>query len=438
MLGCLLAWLSLCAMEMQARAWWDTPDTAGDSYQYDNLAFNLLKYHRFGFETTDPQWQAPYLNHGLTLERLGASPAAFYPSARRPPLYPVVLSWVYKLFGRGFLVARWTSQVLVALAILCIAFEVVRHSGWLGGLAVWIYAWLDGRLLVYSSSILSESLALLGVTLFAIALSRYQSSRSLRAACAAGVILGLLYLTRTFYVSFFLCPVLIALLNPERQTIRHMACLCAMAALVALPWVARNAIVIGPAHAMGTESGMSLCVSYSEGAVVERGNWSSSTLPAMWDQHLKEHPEDAGIPPSTRMEKVYDNAGRKAAWAWLVENPQRVPSLVVGRVWNHWAHYLRPDAWHLPVILALAVLSMANPGWRHQAGLFWLLLLSSTLFVALTYEDRGRFHVPSTLLIIGMAGAGTSWMGRALASRFHPLLHPGKDMSENTPQNRAP
>lgn len=84
------------------------PPEAGDGPDYENIAFNLSRGAGVGFDWSDPEWQRPYRenNENGQFDGLLARHGKFFLTTQRPPLYPVVLSVTFSVFGRSFAVVR--------------------------------------------------------------------------------------------------------------------------------------------------------------------------------------------------------------------------------------------------------------------------------------------------------------------------------------------
>ncbi|MEQ8822683.1 MAG: hypothetical protein RLY93_20795 [Sumerlaeia bacterium] len=171
---------------------------------------------------------------------------------RRPPVVPVLAAPVAKLFGQGrvfwFL---WTlfQQACLASALAIAAWAALRLgfaiSPWLFG----ILAAFDMISFVFGVRFLSEAIYVLLFTLsYAVLVSALDRPQAWKRAAVAGLLLGLVVITRPI-AQFFFLPALVLLLwrSPEKSLRRLLAPACFLMAFL-LPigaWLIRNQAVHG-------------------------------------------------------------------------------------------------------------------------------------------------------------------------------------------------
>lgn len=198
----------------------------GDSVEFDLLARNLLAGHGLSYEE-------PWL-----------------PSARRMPLYPLLLAGAYWLFGLGhyrpLLLLQAVADASVAVLVAWLAWQAWadRRSALLGGLAWAFYlpaAQLAGRLLADS---LFTTLLVAGVSTSVVTGGCLVAGRRCwLPALLAGVLLGLALLARPTALPVpLLLVVLLAVVKvaDRRRLVAAIAVLLAGFVLVLAPWVGRN------------------------------------------------------------------------------------------------------------------------------------------------------------------------------------------------------
>ncbi|MGO8684093.1 MAG: ArnT family glycosyltransferase [Thermoleophilia bacterium] len=217
--------------------------------------------------------------HGYTI--LG-HPTAFFPVG-----YPAFLAGLFTLFGTSLAVFKAANVVLWMLtAGLAYGLGVQlggRRVGLIGGLLVALYP----DYVIYSSLAASENLfipLLLGALYVLAGGVRWRPS--LRRAVLAGVLFGLAILVRS---TALLVPLLVALViwlgwRSRRGALAGL-CVMAAAACVVVPWVVRNAVVMGDAT-VSTNGGYTLLIGLnpraSGGVRVHGGTplWPISTVRA--------------------------------------------------------------------------------------------------------------------------------------------------------------
>jgi hypothetical protein len=205
---------------------------------YRLLAVNLRQTGVFGFQTPGGE---------------------VWPSAYRPPLYPVVLA---ALVHRGELKSPAVAvfHVVLGAATAAITFLLAgkaRLGRW-AYLAAALVA-LDPILLRQSALVMTETLATMLAVCGVAALARFANKPSLAPAAAAGVVLGLSVLCRpTFAAWVVLAAVAILAARSIPHRFRNTgASLLAVAAVLA-PWTMRNAIQLGAPVWSTTHGGYTL------------------------------------------------------------------------------------------------------------------------------------------------------------------------------------
>ncbi|HKB12084.1 MAG TPA: hypothetical protein VKD69_15585, partial [Vicinamibacterales bacterium] len=71
----------------------------GDGHDYDALAFNLWRHHRFGYDWDDPEWRRPYIGNTYYMPLLSRH-GGYYPTTYRQPAAPVAMALVYMVTNR--------------------------------------------------------------------------------------------------------------------------------------------------------------------------------------------------------------------------------------------------------------------------------------------------------------------------------------------------
>jgi 4-amino-4-deoxy-L-arabinose transferase-like glycosyltransferase len=191
---------------------------AGDELDYHHIAVNLSQGDGYRLESGE-----------LT--------------ARRPPLYPVVLSLLYRGFGVSIALAR-LLQVLLGTALIPLVFVATRRIFSSG--TAWIAAGLTAvnpYLIFISAYVLTENLyALLLVGGVLLAANTPMPAGSWRNAALAGVALGLATLCRptAWLVALWMAGFGVILGNGSRRRFARGAILVAVLFISLVPWAVRN------------------------------------------------------------------------------------------------------------------------------------------------------------------------------------------------------
>lgn len=209
----------------------DVEATPSDASQYHELATNLAAGR--GFVMHFPQ----LVDH---------------PTAFRPPAYPALLGLWYRLAGPGVLGGKLLNVVLGVIAVVLIAVLANRVSGPRAGLAAGWVAAVFPPLIANDVNLLSEPLSLvLLLGMLVLLLDRRWAP--------AGLLLGLLLLTRP---SAPLVVIVVGVWLATTVSWRAAAGALAIAAVVVVPWVVRNAVEVGLVD-LTSSNGFNLAAMYS-------------------------------------------------------------------------------------------------------------------------------------------------------------------------------
>jgi hypothetical protein len=235
-----------------------------DVDQYRQLAENLRQHHVYG--------------------RQGQG--EIHPTAFRPPLYPLLLAGT----SPDGTVGRWQVMILhllMAIASAWIMILLARASGlgqasWLAGLLVTV----DPILFYQSTQLMTETLATLLALLLLFALLRSGEGREPRWMLAAGTIAGLAILCRPTFLAF---AGLAWLLLAVRRRWKPMMLFSAAAAVVLVPWIVRNSLVLGKPVLTTTHGGYTLLLGNNPHFYehLRTAPWGSTWKPDRFDSDVK-------------------------------------------------------------------------------------------------------------------------------------------------------
>lgn len=300
---------------------------ASDQMEYEAVTNNLLTGH--GYSLTPDE-----------------------PTAGRTPGTPLALLVPYFIFGRSFLAARLWIILISAATCLLVARLATQLADWRIGLlsAGWL-ALYPGHL-YYSMHLLSEP-----VFGFWLALACSCSVYSLQrrqwvATFLAGVPWALVILTRVEFL--IVVPLAWLLLLPadsaiRRQVIPHLRAVTIVVVLALLPWVARNAIVMG-SPMLSTQRGWVLWGAHNKVTMSDSryaGTWVSGKEIVDPDHPLH----------GTEVEREHQ------AWSYGIrsirENLHRIPYLTIMKLWR-----LLSPFFDTPNVTAMWILAL---GWLATA-----------------------------------------------------------------------
>ncbi len=280
-LGLLLFIVALAARAafLFGSPWARTPQTH-DAVEYEALGWQLALRLPYATEA-----------HSLMLVAPSGQPTAF-----RAPGLPLLIAGVYQAAGgRVPDAVAGVLVVLNALGAAALGLALARERGReVGALAGFAWALWPGALFTFYSSghLLSENLAIAALLLALWCFGR----PGLAAGAAAGLLLGIAILARTYLI--LMLPLLVAMAAARRRPLKtwapRMAVFVACALVPPGLWTWRNHLVFGDGLFLTSQIGFGLWLGNHEGA---RGSWNGQweRLPAMADLQAR-HPELASRP----------------------------------------------------------------------------------------------------------------------------------------------
>jgi len=304
-------------------------------------------------------------------------------TARRPPLYPFVLSLLYRVFGANPAVAR-LFQVFLGTMTVWLTFLVTRRL--LPNRAAWIASVLTAVnpfLIFVSGYLLTENLYI--VLLLLVLLLVPKPTCEWRRIVPAALLLGICSLTRPTAVGFALWIVFFALIlgkEPLGRRILAGVVICIIAGLVVLPWGARNHGVFGKWLFSTTHGGITFYQG-NNAAVLEYPQYHGGVAP------LYMLPGYETLEKKPELEK--DEEARAMGRQFLRENKKSVPILV----WRKFARF-----WRLQSDTGM---SGVKSGWWFSKESV-LGRIASSLDVGFVYAV---FAVP--LFVVGLVLSFRSW-----------------------------
>lgn len=354
----------------------------------------------------EPVWDGHYYHFGAERIAAGlgysedvtiAGHLVWKPWSHYPVGYSGLLSFFYRLFGSGLLVAPVVNALTGALTVI-IVHRLARYylspgrARVAGGIAA-----LHPGLIAYSAVVMTEPLAALLVLGAALAALRWRGRW--RAAVLAGALLGLAVLVRP---SSLLAAPLLALTQPRPvwRAALSGAVATVMALLVVTPWSLRNCRTMDGCALVSTNGGWNLAI----GAITTTGRFT--TLRA-----------SDGCPVVTgqvQQDRCWAQVGRDLIRAnpgrWLAMIPKKL-----GETFDHESfaiEYLReanPAAWpeerraagrglltlfHRLLMIAAALGVVAAPRRERARGVDWAtqLTLATLILLAGVYALTSLAH----------------------------------------------
>lgn len=379
-----------------------TAPLEGDAGHYHDLATNLKNGHGFAFSEN---LQYPWLQDG------SGDPI---PTARRPFLFPAMLSVLYGL-GLSSDAMIWIHVFVAGLTVLGLM-KLGREVGLgptgaaLAGLAYIIYP----HLALSVRHLLTETWTIFFLVWGAYALARAVKTESLKAYAVTGLLLGLATLIRP---TTFVFPVVLFLFLvwPKRTSFKGWATLAIVFYALLLPWGIRNAQVIGKFDMTFNSRGYNLFMgSYPP----TRG---LSNLPP------SQQPPELLASFEGKSEVEVNHLYTKAAIKNVLDSPGEFAKLVTAKAILCWFQTKPLQNMFLPTprsfLIGAPLLLLGIFGFmrlRHQGEpTLWIPLLIIFYFVAIHMASVAtiRYNMPSVPFMLIGVGASLAHIMRRIGLR---------------------
>ena len=335
------------------------------------------------------------------------------PTAIRPPLFPLLLAGIYRLFGNEHHTAGLALQALIGVGISLATYGVGRHFGLAEARLAALIAAGYPLLIFVGGSLLTEPLFILLVTLAMGAALALLERPTVAQAARCGLLLGLAGLARPnglLLAPFLTGWVLLAGQGAWRQRLVAVATAAVVALVVTAPWVIRNFSVFHTFVPSTTMGGAVLFGSYNERVLTEPalyGDWvAPCEVPsAGWTCALSEQERDV--------------AWRSLGTAFIREHMADLPRMVWWRFIKFWHLYAFrhgfPESlgfWSYVAVAVLAIGGMWALRDRWRAAGVLLATIACFMISALMFWGGFRMRVPAEPALIVLAAAALAALWR--------------------------
>jgi 4-amino-4-deoxy-L-arabinose transferase-like glycosyltransferase len=328
------------------------------------------------------------------------------PTATIEPGYPVLLALFFAVFGTAsgsVFLLNLLAQIAGAWAVFLLG---ERYGGRRTGLMAALFFAVHPYFVFYTASAMTESLHIALVPWVALATARALDER--KGGFAAGAAAGLLFLVRSTVL--VLLPVQIALLL-FRRMFRQALLLLAGFAVLASPWVVRNAVEMGQPLLLPTKGSLNLWMRNNPEALAMEGiDIPQSVLQTVQRRDLLEYPD----PGSFRTETERSGELSRRATAFLLANPRLVLWLSFQRLASFMSPLPQSGTGGLKALLtgflvyvpllALAVAGFAR--WRRETGAVVAAAFFLAYLLAHAMAHGGmRYRLPVETMLIFLAAS---------------------------------
>lgn len=355
-----------------------------DAVDYDKLGWNMAAYGKY---TTE-------------------NPSLGIPDTFRPPLYPLFLSIVYKLFGHNYAAVRLIQALLGSFS--CIIIYLIgkiifgNFVGMLSGVISAVYPpFISYMYYGGPNFILSETLFMFLFLLAILNLINFHRDKRIFSLVWSAIFMAGAALTKpiVLLMPFFVFIWLkLFLKNTYRNTVKASAIFLSLFLLTIFPWTVRNYIASGKFISITSSFGTPFWVgnnSAAKGGVLER-------VEAIPEYKASDF---SGL---TQIEK--NKAYLRKGVEYLLSHPYRIPYLSIKKILVQWVIFDENKKYNLAygIILSFAILGALYALRQNNNGAHLLLLvfIYMTLVAVLVGGDpRFRYPFEPYLIILGSAGA---------------------------------
>ncbi len=254
------------------------------------------------------------------------------PTGAMPPIYPFLISVLFRIFGIYTTAAACSVYLLQVLfsALTCVLISHLGcriYSARIGSLAALLFALYPPAVWHSVSTIWNTSLLTCGFTLIVVCVYALPAEPKPHEIALLGALMGALLLVDAAPGMTY-PPIVVWLWRVKRLRLRELAIVIVGCSIVLLPWIARNAITMGQL-APRTVAGIALRLGNSEGA------WKDAT--GGYDASL--HPVDSReeFARYRQMGEIeYNRWSGQVAIGFIRDNPARFATMTGRRVLAWW------------------------------------------------------------------------------------------------------
>ena len=323
-----------------------SPENGGDSDSYERLGYNLAAGLGFGYCPSDlPILAGKAEPSAVEHCEAGCGAQEFLLTAYRPPGFPFLIAAVYQFSPLNYGVVRVLNCMACAGAVTLVSLWLARRHSLMAAILASVTCCIDPRFRESAGSFLTENLATLGLCGFALSFSAFVEHKTVRHAVLCGLSLSALVFVRSFYVSWY--PVLwIAVawvlfcsvrrgFQTRSNAIRVAAAFGICSLLLTGPWWVRNCLVLKAILPTGTQGGILMADSFSDGVMENFGSWAPGTADRI-GKELRADPDFARR-SHIEIEKEHCRRGTAAASEWIKTHPDLLLQLSwwkLSRLWE--------------------------------------------------------------------------------------------------------
>jgi 4-amino-4-deoxy-L-arabinose transferase-like glycosyltransferase len=354
---------------------------SSDGGAYHDIASNLVTRHEFG-----TVFDAPH--------RLGI------PYAVRPPLTPLLLAVLYRIFGIHLAVAQIAFALLGGASALATASLGRKIFSAPVAIIAGLLVAVDPFLVFLSATTLTENLAIFLYVIIVAALVKTRQSASAADAAVAGAVIGLAVLNKPTilaYLPFVFVWMGIVWRMEWRRGAAIVGATLAACLVVIAPWTTRNYLRTDALVLVTTQGGWNL---------YEANNPHTGYPLSRLEEGARGWREEPGYADPLRnlSPPEADRTGRRLAFEFIRDNPGTFARFAARKVrlfWSAYHHPVHQYSWTMIAALSCIGLVMtAAPAHRLLAPAYLLVLQTALVPVLFTSMPRFRAPIEPFLLLL--------------------------------------
>lgn len=335
--------------------------------------------------------------------------------AIRAPLFPFVLSWIFRIFGPGLTMAHFfgcligTGNVFLVY-LLC---SLVWKNNRIAYIASGVFAFYPG-MIIYSGLLQNETIYVfffLLAFIFGIQLLR---TPAVLPAALLGIVSALATLTRPVFFGFF--PLLLLMLwwisyREKQKNIQFLLIALFFWCIVLSPWTIRNYHLFNKVIPVSSGGGNSLLTGNNPYAT---GTWH---VREGFDQWYKESAVEHGISNIEQFNEAQRSEfSRVLALEFISSHPAKTLELILKKVHIFWIYPIVHSDSYIPVqllavlfdflllvVVSVGIVTMPKP---HLEQALFVAAILFFFFVQIILHAESRFRLPLIAFFCFYSGWG--------------------------------
>jgi len=385
------------------------PPEVGDAHDYDSMALQLSKGKGFSHNWDDPEFKQTYENnpeYNFLFDRNGE-----YLTTYKPPLYPLIISIIYSIFGRNFEFVRLFN--LFCLSLSCTIFFyiiIIKFNLYCGGIFIILFTSYQ-KFFNTAMTIMTETIAILLISILLLSVIIFIEKNNIKSLIGISLSLSFLVLNRTIFILWFFLIIFLILFFSKK--IKYAVLISIICLIIILPWMIRNILLLDSIKPFGTQSDINLPIAYSDPIIENLGEWDAS---------IRQKIPQTFVNSKFGLEAEIANAklSKSVAFNWIKNNINKLPLLFYLKIVHSW----KPQNNLILIIYLFSFLGIILSSNKKEIFIFLSFLILNSLTIGLTWSaSDNRFLVPVFPIILILASIGIYHFFGLIKILSNPLHH---------------